>query len=304
MLIITAFIGSAAAMWFGASRTGGGGTEAVGNSTTVSFLTLLAIPAARDVVESINERIPWSKVAAWLWIGLWIIGIPVIAGLTYGIGTALLVSVAMVATSLGILTIIALFAPSFPVALGMALARGWWILAQLTVGRGVFVERDSGELEHHQLQDAPEDADYRFETRLSDGKTIPIEGSKGDLIRFAWAPIAATAEKSDQNMRSITDEFPEDAATDGGEIMPTNQRQGFDPAIRVPDGDEWIVTLPQLYNFCENSCESQAVRQGRQKALTEHGGEQQISMLIFLVILLGAAVIGGMFGLIAGGAIL
>jgi len=296
MLIILAAIGSMGAAWFAASR--GGGTSDTG--TTVSLLTLLAIPG----LDSIDWDAVGRKLLVLAWITLWVVGIPVIAALTYGPLIAVLVTVVMLATAFGIVGFIALMGPSLPVFIGMMLAKGFWILAQLTVGSGVIVERSSGELEHRQLRKAGDDVSTEYVTNLSDGKQLPIEGSKGDLIRFAWAPIGFAAEKSDENMETISEEIPMQAATDGGTIMPKGKRMDYDPEIKVPDDDEWLVTLPQLWTRCESTCESHAVRQGRQKALTEHGGEQQISMLVFFGMLLGAIVIGGTFGLIAGGAIL
>ena len=300
MLIILAAVGSMGVAWFGASRGGSSPNTSAVNETTLSLLALLAVP----YIEQVKIDVPWSKIAAWLYIGVWVIGIPLIAAVTYGIGYAALVIVLMVVTAVGLAGFIALFGPSMPVAIGMALASGFWILAQLTVGRGVLVERDTGELEHRMLSKAPADADHDFETVLSDGKVLPIDGSKGDLIRFAWAPIGAVAEKSVENMDSISEDIPGEAATDGGTVLPDNLRMDYQPEHRVADDDHWLVTLPHLWPLCEDTAESQAVRQGRQKALTEHGGEQQISMLVFFGMLLGAVAIGGLIGLIAGGAIL
>lgn len=307
MLVIVAFAATLGVAWFAASRDGGSTTTQVANnSTRISKLMLLSLSggAVGKKLQELREQIPFARIGAWLWIVGWIVAIPILAGATYGLGTGLLVGVLSLLTAGGTLIFLALFAPSFPVFLGMGLARGIWILAQLTVGRGVLVERDTGELEHHQLRDAPENADHDFEATLSDGKVLEIDGSKADLFRFGWAPLGATAEKSDENMNTITVDVPRGAATDGGTMMSESQRQGWDPALRVPeDEDTYIVTLPQLHNWCKGVSESQAVRQGRQKALTEHGGEQQISMVVFMGILLMTSICGGLMGLIAGGAI-
>ena len=244
------------------------------------------------------------KVAAGAWVLGWLSVVPMLAAIFGGPVIAVVVTGLMVLTPVLFLGGIALFGPSFPVFLGMALARGFWILAQLTVGRGVFVERDSGEIEHRQLRVADSDVDADYVTALSTGETLHIDGSKGDLIRFAWAPIGAAAEKTAENMANLTEDIPAEAATDGGTVLPNNKRQGFQPELRVGQSDEWVVTLPQLWSFAKNTSESDAVRQGRQKALTEHGGEQQISMVVFFAMILAAILLGGVFGLIAGGAIL
>jgi len=306
MLLIVAFAGVLGVSWFAASRDGGSSTtQAVNNSTRISILMLLSLSGGRvtEKLQDIHQQIPYSRIGAWLWISGWIVAIPILSGATYGLGTGLLVGVLSLLTAGGTLIFVALFAPSFPVFLGMGLARGIWILAQLTVGRGVLVERDTGELEHHQLRRASEDADHDFEATLSDGQTLPIDGSKADLFRFGWGPMGVTAEKSDENMNKITVDVPRGAATDGGTVMPDNQRQVWDPALRVPEDDSYVVTLPQLQNWCEGVSESQAVRQGRQKALTEHGGEQQISMTVYMIMLLMTCICAGLMGLIAGGAI-
>jgi hypothetical protein len=332
ILLIIGALGSMGLAWYGAS-SGDGGTGAPAANTTVSFLTLLAAGAGGgdgddggDWLSKIKETLvdtkeyivgglssiwqgflslPWYKILASVYILLSLVIIPVLALVTYGPIHMLISTGLMIAVAVGIPGFIVLMGPSLPTFLGIPIARGFWILAQLTVGKGVLVERDSGELEHRMLVDAPAGADHDFETVLSDGKTIHIDGSKGDLFRFAWGPMGAVAEKTQDNMGTITEDIPPAAATDGGEVMTSGLRQGLQPAIRVPDNDDdFLVTLPQLATLCERTAESQGIRQGRQKALTEHGGQQQISTVVFMGMLLGSIVIGGLFGLIAGGAII
>ena len=299
MLLIIAALGSMGVAWFAASRTGGGSTVDVANQTTVGMIWLLA---SLGPVEISKQTL--RKVAAGLWVAGWVLVVPVLAAVFGGPVIAVVVTGLTLLTPVVFLGGLTLAGPSIPAFLGIALARGFWILAQLTVGKGVLVERDTGELEHRQLRRAGEDATTTFVTTLSDGRVLPVAGSKGDLGRFAWAPMGFTAEKTEQNMDTLTEEVPDEAATDGGRILPTNKRQGYQPELREPDKDEWLVTLPQLWSWSKNTSESGAVRQGRNKALTEHGGEQQISMVVFFAMLLAAILMGGVFGLIAGGAIL
>ena len=295
MMLILGTVASMGVAWFAASRGGGASPGAAGgNTTTISLLFALAGLS----MPSIN----WDKAIAVVYSILFVVTVPLIALAVGGPLTFVLVIAMMLLSSLGLVGFIVLMGPSLPVFLGMAFARGFWILAQLTVGRGVLVERDSGELEHRMLMTAADEFDADYFTVLSDGKELPIDGSKGDLFRFAWGDLGATAEKSEENMGSITEEIPTYRA-DGGTIMPENLRQGYQPEIRVPEDDEWLVTLPQLWTLCQNTSESAAVRQGRNKALTEHGGEQQISMVVFFAILGVMIVVGGLMGLVAGGAI-
>lgn len=294
MLLILAFGGAFGIAWLGASQAPGDAPAL--NETTVSVLGLLAVPALADR--------DWSTAAAIAWIGGWTLGIPVLAALAYGAGIGLVVfGVAML---VAVVTVggLVMFGPALPVAVGLPLARGWWILAQLTVGRGVLVERPAHGLEHHQLRDGDEiDADAEYWCRLNDGTQLPVDDEKGRLFKFAWAPLGATVQKTDQNMDKLSTDPPEEAATDGGFVRAQTRRAGKQPVVRIGDTDSWTVVLPKLWQLARRTSESEAVRQGREKALAEHGGEQQLSMLVFLGMLMTVLVLGAGFGLVAGGAI-
>jgi len=136
---------------------------------------------------------------------------------------------------------------------------------------------------------------------LSDGTELPIHGSEGDLYRFGWAPLGITEQKGAANMEPITQTPPSDIQSDGGRIMPNNTRQGYRPMLQIPDRDQWLVTLPQLWSWCQGTAESKTIEQGRDKALSEHGGAQQVGMAVFSIVVLASVVIGGAFGWIAAG---
>jgi len=296
VLLILAFGGSLGIAWLGASQAGGSAPSL--NETTVSMIPLLAGASRLDV--------DWKLVAAIGYIAASILAVPLLAAVSYGAVAALLTILVAALIAVLIPASLVLFGPAIPAAVGLPLARGWWILAQLAVGRGVLVERADGAIEHHQLREGDEiGLDERYWTVLDDGSLLPIRGSSGDLFQFAWAPMGATAVKTEENMGPLSETPPASGPqTDGGRVQASNVRQGRQPSLRVGSGDGWIVTLPQLWQFTRRSSESESVRQGRDKGLTEHGGEQQISMLVFLGLLVLCLVLGGLFGLVAGGAVL
>ena len=233
--------------------------------------------------------------------------LPLIALLSHGLLAGIVVLVTSLGVAVAVPVGIKLFGPSIPMALGVPMARGFWTLAQLTVGRGVLVERDSGHIEHRQLRETSDEAFHNanYECVLSDGKLLPVDGTQGDLFRFGWADMGATVEKTEQNMGSLTKDLSVDGAkTDGGYVVGEGTRQGYKPIHPVPADAEYLVTLPRLWTWCRGSSESEAVRQGRNKALTEEGGAQQISMVVFTGAMLACITLGGLFGLVAGGAIL
>lgn len=312
LMIVLGFIGSAVAMFYLTSQTGGAGTASSApapspttnttnatNTTTVSVLFLLSTLGLSDIDFDDLAR----KLGAVAWIIGWVVTWPLTALLMDGLMTAMLVLVVMTGVAMAVPAGIALAGPSIPKSIGLILARGHWILAQLSVGRGMLVRRETGEYEHHKLYHADSDADHDFEVLLNDGTTLPVNGSEGDLYRFGWAPLGITEEKGESNMGPITQDTSElpTLSADGGRIGPDNKRQGHQPAIKIPQGDNWLVTLPQLWSWCQGSSESKTIEQGRDKALSEHGGAQQIGGLVFTIAVLASTVIGGAFGFLAGG---
>ena len=290
MTIMLAAIASMVTMWF---LTGQDSPDA-STGTTVSTLLLMASVTGRKL----NKR----ELAAAGFVGIWLL-IPVLAMMQIGIVGGILVGFVMLSVAAAIPGFVALMGPSLPGFMGMIFCSVFWILAQLAVGRGVIVRRATGEYEHHALRDAPKDSEHDYLCVLDDGKELEINGSNGDLFRFAWAPLGITAEKDEQNMAPITETLPEKAIADGGHIQTASSRQGWNPVLKAPEEDEWLVTLPQLATWCQQSAESEAIEHGRDKALTEHGGKQQIGMIALTIGMVMAILVGGLMGFLAGGGI-
>lgn len=301
IMIAGAFLASFAVAWLGASQAGGSAPSL--NETTVSLLPLLGVLGWGD---DDGPDIPVDTLTAAAWLAVGVLLIPLLAGLVQGALIGILVFVLAAVIGAGVPALLVLFGPSMPVKLGLPLARGWWILAQLTVGRGVIVERDSGKREHHQLRDGDEiDVDERYWARLDNGEQLAIDGEPGDLVQFAWAPLGFAAGKTEQNMSKLSENPPEQTVPDGGQerVLTANERVGRRPYVRVPGANEWNVTLPQLWQFSRGSSESQGIRRARKKAMAEHGGEQRMSTTVFVVLLVVVLTLGAGFGLVAGGAI-
>ena len=291
MILLIAAIGSMVAMWF---LTGQDTPDAGG--TTLSMLLLIG--AAGQWLE--DSDLDWAKIGVSLYAIAFIASLPLIAWITYSIIHAIVVLVVMVSVAVTVPVGITLLGPSIPLFMGLPMARLCWIMAQLSVGRGVIVERADGSYEYHKLEEAESD-EYGFQTTLSDGKTLEIDGSTGDLFRFGWAPLGMTAEKTSRNMGRISEEPPEQMAADGGKIQTASTREGYKAVLPIPDENEWLVTGPQLWTLCRKTAESEAIERGRNKALTEHGGTQQISMTWFMGAVLMAILIGSSMGFVAAG---
>jgi len=302
ILLIGSFVAALGVAWLAASQGG-----AVDSTTVTGALPLLFAAGSRadgDGGESgyfsdVNLRVAGVVTG----IAAMILAIAVTGALLHGLLAGVAVIVPAVAIAVGYPVGIALFAPSLPVFLGDVLGKINWTLAQLTVGRGVIVERDTGQFEHHQIR-KNDDGDSDWVCQLSDGTELEVDGSKGDFRRFGWAPLGFTAEKSDENMRTLSTDVPE-APADGGTTINLGERQGWDvqtPTDRLES--DWLVTLPQLWKRCQGSGESRAVREGRDTALTNQGGDQNISFIVFSVLVIVNMILGGVLGLIAGGALL
>ena len=256
---------------------------------------------------------------------------PVIVGLFYGLLAGVVVAGLQLVTIAAVPFGVWFFGGGLPAFLAMPLAKLSWVLAMVSVdNRGVLVERDSGTLEFRKLRDGFEE---RFEAVLEDGTRLPIAGDVGDLYRFAWGELGVTAEKTQRNMGHLTADLEDRAqadggfirpprrrggyqpceksrrnmghltvdvtpemATDGGYIQPTNRRGGYLPLIRPADEHQYTVTLPHLETWCQGSSKAQAIRTGREKALTEEGGGEGLSQTLFLLLLVGAPVLGALMG--------
>lgn len=316
-MIILGLVGSFVATVMALNYTGGESAEATSpsqNTTTLSYLAALISAAGGKTIG--------RKTGAVIYALGWVLLVPVMAGLFVGPVMAVLLALLTYSVAGFIPFTIGLMGPSIPAALGIIMARGHWILAQLTTGGGCITRRETGEYEYTRLERAPdsveeqrelfgdeiEDEDdlYDFFVRLVDGTVLGVDGSEGDLYRFAWAPLGITEEKGEENMGPITDQPPANVATDGGtnqRIRTKNKRMGYHALLPTPDEDEWIVPGPQFYGWCRNTAESGPVEEGRDKALRDHGGEQQLGAKWFMICVLLATVMGTAMGMVAGGGI-
>lgn len=285
MIVVIAGLGTLMATWFITDS----GASADPSGTTISLLALFGTTA------KLNAR----ELGAGLWVAMWLLVVPVLAFALGGLIVGAITTVVMFGTAISMVGGIILFGPSLPVSIGMIFCNIFWILAQITVGRGVLVRRATGEYEHRRLRDNP-DGDTRFRAVLSDGKELPIDGSNGDLTRFMWAPLGVTEEKTQDNMGKISETLGE-AVADGGKIRTKNQRHGYQPMLDVPDDGGWLVTGPQLVTWCRGTAESGPIEQARDDALTKQGGEQQVGPIVKMAGTLISMVIFGTMGWIIGG---
>lgn len=228
---------------------------------------------------------------------------PAIAWISYGPLFAVVTWAMTVLTAGAIPFAIWVIGPGLPALIASPIAKISWILAMLAVGgRGVIVERDDRTLEFRQLRDAPPDAETRFWARLSDGTRLPVSGEEGDLRRFAWGELGVVAEKSARNMSHICldNETLQQARTDGGtRVQSSSRRGGYVPVINTGSTGDWIVTLPHLESWTRGAAQAQSVQQGRQRGLTDHGGNQGLGQWAFLMLLIAAPVVGLLIGVFA-----
>ena len=315
LLIMAGFVGALVAVLYLGGENGNGGQA--GNETVLSALPVLTVAGAAlgdrlaDALERGRERVagvleggggqppaggkplPTGKLKAALVAAGGVLVIPLVALVTFGWLTAALVLVLQAATIVAVPVGVWFAGPVLPGFLAKPLAKIAWLLAQITTDGGVIVERDTGVLEYHELR--RHDGDAAFECTLNNGETLLIDGTEGDLYRFAWNDLGVVAEKSGENMDKLT---PDNIAARGDdeEIVPTNDRVGYRPLINPGNDGDWCVTLPHLESWADGSATGAAIRTGRQKALREQGGGQGLGQLVFTLLLVGAPLLGAVMG--------
>jgi hypothetical protein len=261
---------------------GGGGVEV---PIQIGLASLALIPRSlddvRDLVTSTRAQLAYLAVAAlvvavglvavaWSLYGLWS-GVATIVGLVGGV-TAPWIYVRV------------LFTPAGREALGSA----FFILGQLTFGAGALVKRQDGAFEWGRLR---EDEHGLF-MRLKSGRRVPIDGDRDALPSVAWAPLAATEEKTEQNMREFTvdkDTFatvrPDPQDPDGDGMVDT-------PLALADGGRGWHLDASKLETWARGTADSELPRNGRRKAFEEKGGEQRISQLVTMIGAGALAIVG------------
>jgi len=180
---------------------------------------------------------------------------------------------------------ILMFREAVPNIVGSGLA----IAAQVAFGEAGLVRRDDGQYEWGVLR---EDADGRY-VDLSRGDRVPIECDDGELFSFGFGKLAVS-EAHGSNLEPYTVEHePVSSET------PVDRRAGIGVKQPQQEGDDTIlVTLATIQRRIRGSASSTLVRRGRDKALDEAGGENQLSQLWFMAFAAGLLVLG--FGMTAG----
>ena len=145
------------------------------------------------------------------------------------------------------------------------------IAAQVAFGRALLARRDDGTYEWTVLR---RDGDGYF-GRLSDGRIVDIEADRGELFSFGFGRLAVSEQKTERNMDEWTV-----VHTPGSSEQPVEQRAGVPvTAPRKERADSWLVSLSTIQRAIRGSASSTLVRRGRDKALDEEGGAQQLSQL-------------------------
>lgn len=150
-------------------------------------------------------------------------------------------------------------------------AVGLIVAAQIAFGNAVLVRRDDGTYEWTVLRDL--DGDTHAE--LDNGDTVPVDVDRGELFAFGFGRLAIAEEKSDRNLEPWTV-----VETPGTSDQPGDHRAGVPVAPpRSEQSDSWLVSLTTIQRAIRGSASSTLVRRGRDKALDEKGGQQQLSQL-------------------------
>lgn len=156
------------------------------------------------------------------------------------------------------------------------------MLAQLTFGNSAIVRTDTGDYQWRALRDA----DDGYRVVLEDGSVVQIDADDGDLDRWAMGKIALTEQKTERNMRR----WQADESN-------AQTRAGHDiPAPTKTEPGSWLVSLANVQTATRMSGTSDIVRRGREKALEEHGGENQVSTLMTMMLSTVLLIVGFLLG--------
>lgn len=149
------------------------------------------------------------------------------------------------------------------------LATGFAVAAQLAFDVGALVRRSDGEYEWTVLR---KDG-VGYHARLNDGTRVPVDADKGDLFAFGYRSLAIVEERGEQVERHrVTD-------TPGDSDRPVGERAGVPVKPPRNENDGLLVSLSTIQRRIRGSASSELVRRGRDKALDEEGGQNQLSHL-------------------------
>lgn len=153
---------------------------------------------------------------------------------------------------------------------GGLIGTGLVICAQIAFGQAALVRRDDDAYEWTALREG----DRGYYAELSDGREVPIDADRGELFAFGFGTLAITEMKTDKNMERWTT-----VDTPGDSDAAAETRAGVPVAPPKQERSGWLVTLANIQRAIRGSASSDLVRRGRDKALDETGGTQQLSQL-------------------------
>jgi len=169
-------------------------------------------------------------------------------------------------------------------------AVGLIIAAQIAFGNAVLVRRADGTYEWTVLRDL--DGDTHAE--LDSGDSVPVDVGRGELFAFGFGRLAVTEEKRELNLEPWTV-----TAVPGDSGQAIDHRAGVPVAPpRSEQSDSWLVSLSTIQRAIRGSASSALIRRGRDKALDEKGGQQQLSQLWTMGFATALLIVG--FGMTAG----
>ena len=168
------------------------------------------------------------------------------------------------------------------------LATGLAICAQVAFGTAALVRRDDGAHEWTVLR-----GDWAGAyAELADGRRVPVDVDAGDVFSFGFGRLAVTEQKTDRNMSQWTV-----VETPGNSEQAVEHRAG--QPVKPPRrerSNSWLVSLTTIQRAIRGSASSKLVRRGRDKALDEEGGEQQLSQLWTMGFAAGLLIVGFVLG--------
>ena len=179
---------------------------------------------------------------------------------------------------------ILMFREATPNIVGSGLA----IAAQVAFGEAGLVRRADGQYEWGALRES----DAGRYVQLSGGDRVFVDCDDGDLFSFGFGTLAVTEAHGD-NLAPY-----EETHTPGDSEQFVDRRAGI--GVVPPRREEGgiLVSLATIQRRIRGSASSTLVRRGRDKALDEAGGQNQLSQLWLMAFAAGLLVVG--FGMTAG----
>jgi hypothetical protein len=226
-----------------------------------------AIETAADILAgTARKRARWRMAGAVLAVVAVIGAVAYVAAAGWGTLAAILFVGALIAGATGPPVAILTLRESIP--LGGLVGQGLAIAAQIAFGKAALVRRDDGRYEWTVLRERGDG----YVARLADGREVPIDADAGELYAFGFGRLAVTEQKTEANLRRW---MVAEGASDGG----TETRAGIEVAPPQREHGGVLVSLATIQRAVRGSASSTLVRRGRDKALDDEGGTNQVSQL-------------------------